>query len=735
MSKKRKDFRKHGRKRSHITINKRAKNIQQTSTENIILQIICSSQNAVTPAELYDIAAQKNYKKREIVKAIDNLTNSGVLRKSKKKLLALHKNAPVYSGELCQHAKGFGFVSIDKSKQNPPPFIRDPFISRSNMGKAVHGDTVLIRILRTRNDNRPEATIIDITKKGSDTLCGIVEIHKKKLQVLPDDPRMPFTVTVLQSTEHVTSGDCVKVRINRETVVGKTVVGEIIEVLGKQDDIETQMRLVAEKFELPVEFSERALQEAVDNSKTPCPTDKKRKDLQKIEHITIDGETAKDFDDAICVEKTDNGFRLYVSIADVSHYVPCGSDLDLDAYRRGTSVYFPGQVIPMLPEILSNNACSLVPGEKRLTVTALLDFDSRGKLIANNFFRSQIVSKHRFTYTTVKNILTEDAANISEQHKPFIGHLRQAASLAKLLRRKRLQRGAIDFNLQEAQISLTRDGRVEKITKTERNFAHQMIEEFMLAANEAVASFLASRIETSLFRTHEPPDESTLSDYLSFLTRLGLDPKPFEPSPAWFAEILEKTRDTRYEYIINNLLLRSLKQASYSLDQTGHFGLASSAYTHFTSPIRRYPDLIVHRQLIAILSGDPENTPTSPTVVSEAASFLSKRERIAIDSERDMNERLKVAFMKDKIGQSFQALISGVNEKSIFITIEQLCISGGVPVELLDDDYYIFDSKNFRLFGEITAKTYQIGDRVVVELVDANTIRKKLSFKIVGQEW
>lgn len=729
MSKKRKAFRKPNAKRYRHKVNKSRNHLTSLIVENTVLKIVYSSPGAITSSEIYKQLLPENHSKKEIRAIIDKLLSAGLIAKSGKNRFTTSENSPIYSGILTQHPRGFGFVEVTNSGL-PSSLLRDPFISRAHMGGAVHGDIVLIRILRVRKDNRPEGTVIDIVEQGSDTLCGLVRISGKEIRVFPDDIRFPFTVQINSSETGVSDGDVVKIKYNREATHRKILLGEIIEVLGKQDDITTQMRLVTEKYNLPCCFSEEALKEADNRAKT-AHTANRRKDLRSVNHITIDGETAKDFDDAVCVDKTARGFRLYVSIADVSHFVRSGSTLDREAFERGTSVYFPGNVIPMLPEVLSNNLCSLVPGQDRFAITITLDFDKTGKITSKKFYRSLITSKHRFTYTTVKKIVIDRNEHACIRYDKFVQQLQWAKELAEILRMRRLERGSIDFDLHEVEISLTAEGKVKEIKKAERNFAHRMIEEFMLSANEAVASFLADRIKSPLFRVHDKPDEKKLDDFIPFLNKLGLNLPPFELSPSWFATVLQKVKKSRYEYIINNLLLRSLTQASYAITDIGHFGLASSAYTHFTSPIRRYPDLIIHRQLIEVIDAGKESN-IAPATISVASNVLSKREQTAVEAERDMHDRLKTAYMKDKIGQSFQAIISGITENSLFIEIEDLCISGGVPLELLDDDYYIYDSKNFRLFGEITAKTYQIGDMVEVELLEVDLASRRLTFNIIN---
>ncbi len=698
--------------------------------ENLLLSLLYSAEEAVTLAEIENFLMQEGGREKDLSKTLDALLHEGLITKSGKRLLRLSRNAPLYEGHLTQHPKGFGFVSSLQQRGINASFTRDPFISPSSMGAAQHGDKVLIRVLRIRKDLRPEAIVLKVTVQGSNKIVGIFKKDARQALVFPDDSRFPFTIRIDDyNTTNPEDGDAVIAEFTRELKQARMLSGKIIEVLGKSDKIETQMRMVIEKFELPHLFNAEVLKEAKNLTEAIAP-DEGREDLRQTMHVTIDGETAKDFDDAICVIKTKQGFRLFVSIADVSHFVAPGSAIDQEAYARGTSIYFPGRVIPMLPERLSNDLCSLVPDQDRLTVSAILDFDKTGTLRDKRFTRSVICSKQRFTYTAVKHILIDKDPAVRKLYKPFLTSLKWAQELATALQNKRRQRGSIDFNLPEAEFILSDTGEISSITRIERNFAHQLIEEFMLAANEAVAELATAFAVPALYRVHETPDPVKTEEFVTFAKTLGLQLPPYEDSPNWFAKVLDICKGSKYEYIINNLLLRSMKQAQYSSKNVGHFGLASSDYTHFTSPIRRYPDLIVHRTLLRLLAKPRAKAKTEHDHPSfkEAGELLSARERTAILAERDMQERLKIAFMQKHLGDSFAAIISGVSDSALFIEIPEFCISGSIGVDRLTDDYYLLDAKNHRLFGEISAKTYRIGDSIHVTLTDVDQYRRRLNF-------
>jgi ribonuclease R len=732
MQKKRKSFEKSKRNPTEPWSRDRVDRRQSSRSENLLLSLLYSATKALPLSELETHLAREGEKSQGFQAAIDTLVREQLIIKNGKRQYTLNKKAPIYEGLVVQHPKGFGFISPVHQYGQDVQFARDPFVAASSMASAQHGDRVLIRILRVRQDDRPEAVVLDILRRGTDTIAGIFKKDGQGGRVFPDDPRYPFTIRISENIGNVPEeGDAVIVKFTRESRPTPVLSGEILEIIGSMDKIDTQMRLVIDKFDLPHQFGAEVETEA------KCLPDDidlegQREDLRETIHVTIDGETAKDFDDAVCVMKKRQGFRLYVSIADVSHFVRPGSPIDREAYARGTSIYFPGRVIPMLPEKLSNNLCSLVPGKDRLTVSAVLDFDRSGTLTKKRFTRSVIRSHQRFTYTTVKKILIDKDPVLCKEHKPFLTQLKWAQELATALNIRRKGRGSIDLDVPEPEFTLTASGEVAAIRRAERNFAHRLIEEFMLAANEAVAELFSERLMPALYRVHEQPDPMKTDEFFTFAKTLGLRLPPTENSPAWFAGVLDLCRDSQYEYLINKLLLRSMKQAHYAAENVGHFGLASTDYTHFTSPIRRYPDLMVHRHLLGLLDKPAAEHQAKPPPASlkKAGDFLSARERTAIMAERDMQERLKISFMKDHVGDSFDAIISGVNDSALFLEIQDLCISGSIAVERLDDDHYLLDHKNHRLFGEITAKTYRIGDIVRVTLTDVDAYRKRLNFTL-----
>ena len=699
----------------------------QYSLTKAVLTSLAKEESPLTLNDIRKNLAEAAPSKKDMEDAIAELVRRREIVAAGKKSFRLDNRGSIFKGKVEKHPRGFGFVTELKPEKTAT-FSRDPYLSVRGIGTANHGDSVLIRITSVRRDGRPEAELVAILERFSESLTGYYK-PGNPARVVPEDPRYPSNITVIDSVEEIIPANHVVIITVLPAIADEGHVrGRITEVLGSAKDIDVQMRMVIEKHSLPHVFPPEVEKEAASLSMKGAPSDD-RLDLRDILHVTIDGETAKDFDDAVAVEKNRRGYRLYVSIADVSHFVRPGSELDKEAYLRGTSVYFPGRVIPMLPEKLSNDLCSLVPDEDRLSFSAILDFDRQGNLTAKKFGKSIIRSKQRFTYTTVKKILIDKDRETRSSHKPFLTPLKWAEELARLLHKKRMARGSIGFNIPEPEIFLKEDGTIETIKRKERNFAHQIIEEFMLCANEAVAKTFSDSDHDFVYRIHEKPSTEKVEEFASFAQTLGIDLPEVTAEPEWFAKVLDVVNATPAEYVVNNLLLRAMQQARYDSLNKGHFGLAASDYTHFTSPIRRYPDLMVHRLLQGLLNQKKSIVGKKDDItLAEMTRHLSERERAAVTAERDIVDRLKIFFMERFVGDTFKAVISGVSDNVLFIELMDLFISGSIAISALTDDYYLYDGKRYRLIGEITAKTYQLGDVLSVSLVDVDRKRKRLNF-------
>jgi ribonuclease R len=704
-----------------------------------IIGFIAGSDKEVSLQEILEFFNLGRGHRKTINAILQELCREKILVLTEDKLYRVLQSDLYHRATLSVNPRGFAFAQL-----TPVPrewkFKEEVFISPSHLGSAIHGDQVLVKITGHRDD-RAEAKILQVLERTVNSVVGIFRDIKPFGLVTPEDERFPFTVRITEQTLDAQDGDAV-VAVITDQDPGKLShpKGRIIEVLGNPDSLKVQTEIVVRKFELAHEFSAKTI-EQVRNIPPEIGMSGERTDLRDVLHITIDGETARDFDDAVAVHKTEKGFKLHVSIADVSHYVPEGSPLDQDAYARGTSVYFPTRVLPMLPEKLSNDLCSLVPNEDRYAFTAVLDFDPAGKLLGKFFTKSVINSRYRMTYNLVSQIIIEKDPQTREQYTPLLTPLGWMEELGHALLKQRMARGSIGFELPEAFVEVTDSDEVKDIARRERTFAHQIIEEFMLAANEAVARTMAdNNLKKGLFRIHEPPDKTKVAEFKTFARTMGLKLPKGDETPRWFGEVIKATAGQPLEYIVNNLLLRTMKQARYSYENPGHFGLAASHYCHFTSPIRRYPDLMVHRALGEFLAKSTgmgkeaarKKKGSEPHEADDAGEFLSKRERVAVDAEREMVDRLKVIYMEDKVGETFAGIISGVTSFGLFVELLDSFVSGAVPITAMRDDYYNLDEKNHRLVGKRTHKLYQVGTLVTVRLTGVEKARRRINFELAA---
>lgn len=653
----------------------------------------------------------------------------------RKNRYALAEAAAIHPAELSVHPRGFGFAMLSE-KEVAARYSKDIFLPPDAMGGAVHGDRVLVLVAKSRGD-RAEGRVLQVLERGITRLVGLYVAGAATGLVNPEDDRLPFSVVVRREQSNgARNGEAVVVEITRFKEQGNHE-GRIIEVLGNPAEARVQIEIAIRSFNLPHRFDPELMAqvEALDDRIVPEPG---RLDLRDIAHVTIDSESARDFDDAVAVAPLPKGgFRLYVSIADVSHYVRPGTPLDSEAYARGTSVYFPGRVVPMLPERLSNDLCSLVPNQDRYTMSAIIDFDGKGQRRGVSFGKSLICSRHRLTYTKVTAILEDRDPELLRQYADVLPDLEQLGALAALLNRVRMARGSIGFEIPEADIELDEEGHIERIRRSERNMAHKLIEECMLAANEAVAEFLEQQQAETLYRVHEDPDPLKVAEFAEFARCMGLKIPSGDPGPKWFGQVLKLAAGTPREYIVSSLLLRSMQQARYAPENAGHFGLAASHYTHFTSPIRRYPDLMVHRALARLGSGKKVVKKSKGTAaeaatvdVAEAGTWLSRRERVAVDAERNATERLVALYMTDKVGEEFDAVVSGIGSFGMFVELIEIMISGAVALTEMQDDYYEVDEKSHRLIGRRHNKVYQMGNPVRVRLLSVDQRRRRLNFVV-----
>ena len=660
-------------------------------------------------------------------KLIKEMVHTGDLTLLKGNRYGITRQMRLVTGKVTIHPDGFGFVSPGGGK-GP-----DVFIPPRKLKGAVHGDMVTARIEKDTSKG-PEGSIIRINERGVQEVVGIFHTGRNLGVVIPENERLRLEVLIPNPKKYGDiDGMAVIARIIHFSRTGTSAEGEIIKVLGDPESLEVQSQIVINKYQLPTSFSRPAVVQAQELPDKVLETDLRgRKDIRSLPLVTIDGENAKDFDDAVHVKKTKGGYTLTVAIADVSHYVEKGSFLDADSLERGTSVYFPDRVIPMLPEKLSNGLCSLVPDEDRLAMVARISFDLGGNVKRASFFKAIMKSHCRFTYKKVQKLLDGADSTLAKKYSRFIKTIRQMEELARLLMTKRTERGSIDFDLPEPEVILGLTGELESIVLRERSMAHRIIEEFMIAANEAVARFLWQRQIPVLYRIHEPPEREKIEDLVEYLRGLGYNLKtPKKIDPFWFQKILGMVEGRPEEYVVNSMLLRSMNQAVYSPDNKGHFGLASPTYLHFTSPIRRYPDLVVHRVLKANLRRTRKRPVYTQEELQPLGEHLSKRERTAMEAEREMLDRLKIRYMEDKIGDEFHGIISGITSFGMFVELKEIMVSGVVRLVDMADDYYEFDSKRHLLMGKRTGKIYRLGQEIRLRLISVNKARRHINFEIV----
>lgn len=674
--------------------------------------------------------------KRELKALLDDMANDGEMVRLKGNSYTLPSAITTVQGRLSLHRDGYGFLT-------PAQGGDDIFIPARHTKGALHGDQVEAVTSRSRQGgNRLEGRITAIRERGVSRIVGRYEETSRGGIVIADDTRLNLTLGI-PITEKGRAGDGQQVvaDITHYPVGGRPALGRITEVLGWPDDPEVEIQSVIRRFDLPHEFSAEALAEAETIPEQVQPGElNNRTDLRDRLTVTIDGETAKDFDDAVSLVREGNRYRLWVSIADVSAYVTQGSALDRDAYLRGTSVYFPDRCIPMLPERLSNGICSLNPQVDRLTMTAEMLFDESGAMVESSFYPSIIRSSYRLTYTIVRQIIVDDDREAADKLRPVTPMLLEMKQLALILMAMRKQRGSIDFDLPEPEIIIGATGQTEGIIRAERTLANQVIEEFMLAANEAVARFITRRNIPFLYRIHEHPDLAKLQQFQEFIQGFGYD-LPLvadRVNPKELQRLLLQTDGKPEQRMLNYALLRCMKQARYAAENLGHFGLASDCYCHFTSPIRRYPDLVVHRILKAALV--LADNPASDTAVKglgratenlgQVGEHTSSRERVAMEAERDVVEMKKLQYMQRHLGESFDGFISGVASFGFFVELTELFVEGMVHISTLPDDYYTYLENRHSLVGQRQGITYRIGDPVRVTVAAVNPAERRIEFVI-----
>jgi ribonuclease R len=628
-------------------------------------------------------------------------------------------------GSVIGHQDGFGFLKPDEGGD-------DLFLSQFQMRSLFHGDRVEVFVSGLDRKGRREGTVIRVLERANKSIVGRLFCEQGDVFVVPDNKRITQEIRIPDMACDLGGmGEMVNVEIIEQPTSRHRAVGKVIEVLGEHMAPGMETDVAIRSHNIPVEWPDAVLEEIATLSvEVPEEAKQGRVDLRQLPLVTIDGSDARDFDDAVFAKRTSKGWKLLVCIADVSSYVTPDSALDKEAFQRGNSVYFPNRVVPMLPEILSNGLCSLNPDVDRLCMTAELYIDETGKTYRSRFYQAVMRSHARLIYEDVAAMLVDNDRALREKHAPLLPHLEELYRLYKVLHHGREQNGAIDFETTETRIIFCDDKKIDRVEPVFRNDAHKIIEECMLAANVAAAKLLLKKKVPALFRNHEPPPQDKIVDLRGFLAELGiiLD-GGLKPSAKDYANLLNDIQDRPDAQLIRTVMLRSMSQAVYSSENLGHFGLSFEAYTHFTSPIRRYPDLIVHRAICHDLAGESAKLFNySPAHMQMMGEHCSATERRADDATRDVMDWLKCEFMMDKTGEEFHGIISSVTSFGLFVQLDKIFVDGLVHITALKNDYYRFDAVGHRLTGERNGQVFRLGDPIKIKVASVNLDDRKIDF-------
>ncbi|MDQ0062126.1 ribonuclease R [Paenibacillus harenae] len=681
---------------------------------------------------------------KQFLKLLNQLEDEGKIVRTRNELYGVPERMNLLRGKLQAHAKGFGFLLPDE-KDHP-----DVYIHANDLKSAMNGDILLVRITsKSEGGGRMEGEVVRIVQRAVTQIVGTFENHESYAFVVPDDKRINRDIFIPKGGfEGAVSGQKVVVRIVSYPEGRSAAEGEIVEVLGHKDDPGVDILSIIRKHQLPESFPDEVMAEAEaapDEITEEEIIEQGRRDLRGEVIVTIDGEDAKDLDDAVHVKRLENGnFLLGVHIADVGYYVREKSELDQEAYRRGCSVYLVDRVIPMLPHRLSNGICSLHPKVDRLTLSCEMEFDAKTlKRVRHDVFTSVIRTKERMTYTNVRKILTateeEPQTELKERYTDLLDMFALMEQLAMRLRSKRMKRGAIDFDFVESKVIVDETGKAVDIVKRERSVAEQIIEEFMLVANETVAEHFHWLRVPFLYRIHEDPNQEKLLTFMQFASNFGyvVKGKGNSVHPRALQTLLEEIQGTKEATVISTMMLRSMKQAKYDSESLGHFGLAAEFYSHFTSPIRRYPDLVIHRVIREVLEGGGHLTESRHEALTarmpEIAQHSSERERVAVDAERDTEQLKKCELMLDKVGEEFEGIISSVTSFGMFIELENT-VEGLIRLSDMSDDYYHFHEQHMVLIGERTSKIYRIGDEAKIRIARVDMADHTIDFELVDMK-
>ena len=693
------------------------------ASRELILQTLAKAGVPLTDAELAQRLAITRDEREAFERRLAAMEREAQILRNRKGAILVAQKLHLVAGRVEGHPDGFGFVVPDEGE--------DLYLGPHEMRKVLHGDRVVVRESGVDHRGRAEAKIVEVIERVNTRVVGRLNREHGILFVRPSERRISQNIHVAaEDAAGARAGQVVVVELAAQPDGRAEPVGRIVEVLGEAADPGIEIEIALRKHDLPFKFSTAAEQLAAKYPEAPSGGDLGgREDLRKLELVTIDGETARDFDDAVYCEKTGEGFRLIVAIADVSHYVRDGDALDTEARERGNSVYFPRRVIPMLPERLSNGLCSLNPDVERLCMACDMAIGPKGQIGKYRFYPAVMRSRARLTYTAVAAALANPQTEAARALKGLLPRLQLLDQLFRALLKAREERGAIDFETIETQFVFDDSNRLLRIDRVERNDAHRIIEECMLAANVCSSDFLSSREHPALYRVHEGPTPVKLKALREFLKGFGLQLAGGDkPTAKHYAKLLETVRKRPDVQLLQTVLLRSLQQAQYSPENVGHFGLAYEHYTHFTSPIRRYPDLLIHRSIKAVLAGSRYK----PGNWTELGVHCSQTERRADEATREVAAWLKCYYMRDRVGEEFEGSVSAVTGFGIFVALDDFYVEGLVHISELGQDYFQFDATRHQLVGDRTRKTFRLADRVRVKIARVDLETSRLDFLLAG---
>jgi ribonuclease R len=717
------------RRRSDPHANREASRYEQPiASRELILDVI---QEADRPVNRGDLEALLDIHDEEGAEALRRRVNAmvrdGQLVKNRRNCYALADQFDLVQGRVIGHQDGFGFLVTDDEGD-------DVYLSARQMRALFHGDRVMVRITGLDRRGRREGDVVEILKRNTHTVVGRFYNERGVQFVSPDNKRLPVDIAVpAGESNNASHGQIVSVEIIEQPSKRSPPVGRVIEVLGDHMAPGMEIDIAIRSHDVPQAWPPAVEKEIeIYGKDVPAKAKRGREDLRELPLVTIDGADARDFDDAVYCEATPGGWRLLVAIADVSHYVQPETALDTEALERGNSVYFPERVIPMLPEILSNGLCSLNPDVDRLCMVCEMVFNKDGKMIRSRFFNGLMRSHARLTYSEAATIMVDRDKDARTRRKALVPYLDELYRLYQSLRKQRSKRGAIDFETTETRIVFGKDRKIERIVPLVRNDAHKVIEECMVAANVAAARYLERHKMPTLYRIHATPAGEKVSDLQEFLNELGLGLRGgSKPTARDYSAVLTMARGRPDEHLINTVLLRSMPRAEYCPDNIGHFGLAHENYAHFTSPIRRYPDLLVHRAIRHLLAGKKAKSFSySMEGMQTLGEHCSMTERRADDATRDAIDWLKCEHMLDRVGETYSGIITSTTSFGLFVELQDIYVEGLVHVTALGNDYYHFDPTRHWLIGERTNRIFRLGDQLEVKVVRVNLDERKIDFEL-----